>query len=1048
MADQKISELTALTGANVADDDAIAIVDTSATETKKIVFSELKNALDTATGFVRITGDTMTGALDVQSTITADGLNVEILDNDAGPVTIQQGGNSYFKIVTTNSSESVQLGNSTTNPDILLGGGNVGIGTSSPSSKLELVGSGFTDSTIRLQRTDSGENNDAGLQFTANAGANSGHGMGGIWFKNSLDSNAYALIRARTDDATGTSGRLDFITSTSSVGNTTAPSMRIDSSGNVGIGTSSINARADISSTSTSQTSLRVKNSGSNPSQLLIGFDGTSANYFDGNTQIFRNGAGSSERMRIDSSGNVGIGASPTFTAAYGGLHVHSTYPEIHLTGTDSGSGAGDGFKIQKNSANHVYLWNYENAFMALGTNNAERMRIDSSGNVGIGVTPNSGWGTGTGSRQALQIGFGSIAGRLNDLNTEISNNAYAVTTGSNPTWAGMTRFSKQQIELDNSGNIKFNIAPTVDQSAFDSSPNFTWTEAMTLDSSGNVGIGVTPARQVHMHNASGDNNFHITNSTTGSTATDGFSIVSQSTTNDVLFNQRETANMRFFTANDEKMRIDSSGNVGIGTSSPASALELEGAGNATNITLDNTTASTGRSYSIRSGNTGKLDIYDNDATAARLVIDSSGNVGIGTSSPSQKLHVEGAGNQFILLNNSTTNDGFYFKAGAGASSIQTNAGSHVMNFFTGGSEAMRIDSSGNVGISTTLPSPDYGSDTVLEVKGSTSPGIVINDTGQASKYGIHADSNDLKITYGSGALVSFQNDGNVGIGTSDPHDAGANFSMLTLNGAKGGGIVFSDDDVNQHQIYTTDDASLRFARGSGLSDESMRIDSSGNLLVGMISANTNNDGVGLRADGLIHGKRADVVATFNRKTSDGTIVELAKDNAVVGSIGAVGGDIYVGTTDTNFRFADSLNAILPVGTAGATRDNAIDLGSSGNRFDDIFATNGTIQTSDRNEKQDIAELTDAEQRVAVACKGLLRKFRWKDAVAEKGDEARTHFGIIAQDLQAAFAAEGLDAGDYAMFISSTWTDEDTGEERTRMGVRYSELLAFIIAAI
>ena len=59
MADQKISELTALTGANVADDDAIAIVDTSATETKKIVFSELKNALDTATGFVRITGDTI-----------------------------------------------------------------------------------------------------------------------------------------------------------------------------------------------------------------------------------------------------------------------------------------------------------------------------------------------------------------------------------------------------------------------------------------------------------------------------------------------------------------------------------------------------------------------------------------------------------------------------------------------------------------------------------------------------------------------------------------------------------------------------------------------------------------------------------------------------------------------------------------------------------------------------------------------------------------------------------------------------------------------------
>ena len=97
--------------------------------------------------------------------------------------------------------------------------------------------------------------------------------------------------------------------------------------------------------------------------------------------------------------------------------------------------------------------------------------------------------------------------------------------------------------------------------------------------------------------------------------------------------------------------------------------------------------------------------------------------------------------------------------------------------------------------------------------------------------------------------------------------------------------------------------------------------------------------------------------------------------------------------------------------------------------------------------KQDIEELSDAEQRVAVVAKGLMRKFRWRDAVAEKGDNARTHFGIIAQDLQDAFTAEGLDAGDYAMFISDTWTNDD-GSEQTRLGVRYSELLAFIISAI
>ena len=143
-----------------------------------------------------------------------------------------------------------------------------------------------------------------------------------------------------------------------------------------------------------------------------------------------------------------------------------------------------------------------------------------------------------------------------------------------------------------------------------------------------------------------------------------------------------------------------------------------------------------------------------------------------------------------------------------------------------------------------------------------------------------------------------------------------------------------------------------------------------------------------------------------------------------------------------------SANRLIPCDEAGANRDNFVDLGQSNARFDDIYATNGTIQTSDRNEKQDIEELSDAETRVAVACKGLLRKFRWKGAVEEKGNEARIHFGIIAQDLQAAFEAEGLDAGDYGMFISTTWTDEETNEEKTRVGVRYSELLAFILAAI
>jgi hypothetical protein len=160
-------------------------------------------------------------------------------------------------------------------------------------------------------------------------------------------------------------------------------------------------------------------------------------------------------------------------------------------------------------------------------------------------------------------------------------------------------------------------------------------------------------------------------------------------------------------------------------------------------------------------------------------------------------------------------------------------------------------------------------------------------------------------------------------------------------------------------------------------------------------------------------------------------------------------GGVLVGNGTNCLMFNSFMaNNIYPADAAGLSRDNVIDLGTLGTRFDDIYATNGSIQTSDRNEKQDIAELTEAERRVAQACKGLLRKFRWKSAVAEKGDDARIHFGIIAQDLADAFTAEGLDANDYAMFVKGSWEDEVTQEQRERFGVRYSELLAFIIAAM
>lgn len=200
-----------------------------------------------------------------------------------------------------------------------------------------------------------------------------------------------------------------------------------------------------------------------------------------------------------------------------------------------------------------------------------------------------------------------------------------------------------------------------------------------------------------------------------------------------------------------------------------------------------------------------------------------------------------------------------------------------------------------------------------------------------------------------------------------------------------------------------------------------------------------------------------DGLLTANRQGSDGNIIDFKKDDSAVGTIGTVGTDLYIGTTDTGLRFLDSSNTIIPArGDTGATRDDAISFGTASARYDNIYATNATIQTSDQTEKQDIAALTSTEMLVGKRISALFKTFRWKDKVVEKGDNARTHTGIIAQDVQAAFTAEGLDAGDYSLFISSTWLVDSEGNEveegtedavsKTRMGIRYPELLSFLAA--
>jgi len=296
-----------------------------------------------------------------------------------------------------------------------------------------------------------------------------------------------------------------------------------------------------------------------------------------------------------------------------------------------------------------------------------------------------------------------------------------------------------------------------------------------------------------------------------------------------------------------------------------------------------------------------------------------------------------------------------------------------------------------------------------------------------------------------------------LGIGTTSPteklHIVGGDVGIGSTQYREQNIVSYAAAD---YSIATSGAYNLTFKTNS---TEAMRIDSSGNLLVGTTDTtlfnNTSGGGVMLSNSGSGFAKETsgagDPVVYFNNTGDDGQILDFRKDGTTVGSIGvSSSNNIAIGSTSSSHAgIVFGTNTVAPMDVSNFTSaDNAYDLGNINARWDDIYATNSTIQTSDANEKQDIEELSEAERRVAVAAKGLLRKFRWKSAVEKKGDDARIHFGIIAQDLQAAFEAEGLDAGRYAMFIHSTWTDEETGEERSRMGVRYSELLAFIIAAL
>jgi hypothetical protein len=400
-----------------------------------------------------------------------------------------------------------------------------------------------------------------------------------------------------------------------------------------------------------------------------------------------------------------------------------------------------------------------------------------------------------------------------------------------------------------------------------------------------------------------------------------------------------------------EALRIDSSGNVGIGTSSPDAKLNIVGAtGNQLRLSTSET-----EHYAIgRNDSTGYLDFYASQPSytgytfggvdGERMRIDSSGNVGIGTSSPTHKLTVGGysnvdAANKLAIGDNADYQALIYMESANETLTIENTSdyAGRATIFKDNGTERMRIDASGNVGIGMT-PVASYG---LLQVGSAVTSALGVG--------GLQA--------YVAGTNSALGQNGNMSIVTTDGQAANIGGS-IGLGGkfvAAGTSVLFAQ--ISGRKENGTDNNSagyLQFATqpNGGTPLERMRIDSSGNLLVGTTSNNIyggTTTGINLNPDGATSFNRASgQAAMFNRISTDGDIVQFRKDGTTVGSIGSYSGVGMYAMAPNNggsgLLFSDNAAPIYPIQNVSGTAtlsDGVADLGAAVHRFKDLYLSGG-----------------------------------------------------------------------------------------------------------
>jgi len=492
-------------------------------------------------------------------------------------------------------------------------------------------------------------------------------------------------------------GTLTSFTSTGIDDNATSTAITIDSGQNVGIGaavpssqltvgsggTANPTSHAQIHSSSLNQYFLKLTSSSFNVlgnwiglgigfsnnylksaiiGEAQDGFARTKLHFCSNSSTSSTNASISDKRMSIDYNGDIsfyedtgttakffwdasaerlGIGttsptqkvaitlddSNTTITNGVANLELsnsngtNNTYSRIYFNDTAGGAGAGIfGVKLTDTVNDYGQFEFWTRGSSGSGT----RMVIDPNGNVGIGTTvPNN-----YTNYKSLTIN-GTTGGLIDfESNGTLMGEIYCDTT-------------KFLIDSESTFPLVFRTNGT--------------SEAMRIDSSGNVGIGTTVPQEKLQINATASSFLQITNNDTGTADDNGLYLGVVSGGNSYIGNRHSGDDVIFQNDNTEVMRIKTGGNVGIGTSSPNRMLSLENgdlqihetssSDPLIQLSVGNTQASPTQSFSLRIDNSDsdKFQLVNGTSGVIPLTVDTSGNVGIGTTSPTSKLEVDGA---------------------------------------------------------------------------------------------------------------------------------------------------------------------------------------------------------------------------------------------------------------------------------------------------------------------------------------------------------------------------------------------------------------------